>query len=145
MRFYSFTNMYLSSIQVGIQTAHCLVDMGREYDNTNQAKLGDKSCIDYIDWADNHKTIVCLNGGNKANLEEIVNFFGSHHNTYPWCCFCEDEDSLNGCLTCVGIIVPEKIYETAKVFRDSGVLSDIAFTEWELQFIDLLNICKLAI
>jgi hypothetical protein len=50
-------------------------------------------------------------------------------------------------MTCVGIILPERIYETARKIRAKeitmcDVLSDIS--PWEQKLIDLLNSCPMA-
>jgi hypothetical protein len=77
------------------------------------------------DWATNHKTIIVVNGGmsdvsmlppdNTYNnlsetftLEAAAELFKSPENTFPWASFYEP--SINNALTCVGIILPEEIY-----------------------------------
>ena len=151
MRYYGFTNMYLSSIQVGIQNAHCLVNIGREYDDTELTLSGVPAYVDYADWADNHKTMICLNGGNQADLQELGHFFEDESNPYAWSCFYEDEQSLNGCLTCVGIILSERIYETSRIIKEdrSGIAqltlpADLELSIWELELIQLLPNFRLA-
>lgn len=111
MRAYFFGNFYLSSIQQGIQAAHCVAEMAAKYE---------KPCVhfsteernSFFDWAEHHITIICLNGGNSAELglvwNQIVTLgpsLGLAHSLFR-----EDQQSLEGALTCVGIIVPEKIY-----------------------------------
>ena len=70
---------------------------------------------------------------------------------------------MNGMMTCVGIILPEKIYETARAVRSKeGELFPIPidqptkyafcrndfpneyFTPWEVELIKFLNSCPLA-
>ena len=151
MRYYGFTNMYLSPIQVGIQNAHCLVAIGREYDNKELILQGSPANLDYADWADNHRTMVCLNGGNQADLIEIGNFFDLPNNPYAWGSFYEDEQSLNGCLTCVGIIIPERIYEIAKLIREDKshqlideLMMHAGFTGWQFELMEMINSFRLA-
>lgn len=149
MRYYGFTNMYLSAVQVGVQNFHCVVDMGREYDDPELIKQGDLSCMDYVEWADNHKTVVYLNGGNQTSLIELCDFFDNAANSYAWGFFREDEESLNDCMTCVGIILPERIYETAKLLREdkTGLLQATIqpdFTEWEINLMQILPTFRLA-
>ena len=113
MRAYFFGNMYLSSIQQGIQAAHVVAEMGLEY--------GEGNCeIDshFLGWARDHKTMVLLNAGYSDEIRSLVDFFGREGNPYPWAFFNEGQDALDGALTCVGIILPEKIYELSKLIRD---------------------------
>ena len=107
MRFYSFVNAnYLSQLQLGIQTAHCVAEMMLH--RTEHA---------VTTWADEHKTIIVLNGGNVEDLLSMEEFFNEEFNPYPFVSFYEDAASLNDAITCVGVILPEDIYETAKLVR----------------------------
>lgn len=106
MRAYFFVNNYLSSIQKGIQAAHCLAEM----------QLRCKHDTDMRDilhnWANQHKTIIVLNGGNCTELSKLTNTIATAwypRLKLPWAYFNEDE-SLGYVITCVGIIVPEYIY-----------------------------------
>jgi hypothetical protein len=103
MRFYAVGNQYLSSIQQGIQAAHCLGELIVNYSLVNPT---------VNDWLHNHKTIICLNGGNNARLEEFYDFLvrGSYKNSHPYSFFKEDAQSLGGLMTCVGVIIPEEMY-----------------------------------
>lgn len=95
-RLYSFVNMYLSDIQKGIQTAHIV------------GELSMRSHPQYDDWLD-WKTIIVLNGGNAQSLWDIRNFLQGQKD-YVNTHFCEDDQSLGGSITAVGIILPEKVY-----------------------------------
>jgi hypothetical protein len=99
MRFYSAGNMYLSSIQQGIQAAHCVGEMTLEHTGNTM----------FEDWLSIHKTLICLNGGNNKSLNEFWELV-RYQKQFPVAKFHEDEQSMAGMLTCVGIIVPEKIY-----------------------------------
>lgn len=152
MRLYSFTNYYLSSIQGGIQTAHVVHELFLKYPDHGQVeRLAADDMLGL--WASNHKTIVVLNGGNSADLEAIAMLFDEDHNPYPWESFCEDEASLNQASTCVGIVVPDLIYETAELVRKGSnlslsdyaampMLSELTAFDWSL--ITLMNKCPLA-
>lgn len=107
MRAYFFTNMYLSDIQRGIQTAHVMHEMFTYYDRSSSPLL--------YDWADNHKTIIVLNAGYSSTLEEIQTHLANDENYLPWNFFRESEEALNNALTCIGIIVPEAYYNTTVV------------------------------
>lgn len=143
MRAYFFGNMYLSSIQQGIQGEHAMVAMFVKYRHQ-------KAHLDTLyEWAENHKTSIYLNGGYADNLlrvhneiddielhlaNELVrnpdylksiglgfdfsldesNFRLSHS------LFHEEQASLNGALTSVAVILPECFY-----FRSEATMKDI--------------------
>jgi len=142
MRAYFFVNSWLSGIQKGLQTAHCVAEMADDAETPNaRTNL-------YREWAKVHKTIIVLEGGPHAGLVELVEFFGRQFNL-PWASFSEDEESLNGAMTCVGIIVPEDLYERAKMVREGDLNIDQEELRdpkdiWEAEFIDILNSCSLA-
>jgi len=116
MRAYFFGNMYLSSIQQGIQAAHAISDMFVKYMPIRGDAYGDRMQFLY-DWADDHKTMILLNAGYSRNIEELKVFFSQKDNPYPWDIFHEEVDSLNGAATSISIILPQKIYDTAALFR----------------------------
>ena len=120
MRAYYFGNMYLSSIQQGIQAAHTTHELFLKYPKDNDGYLSDEGRVLY-DWAQNHKTMILLNGGYSGNLHVLIRQFDTPQNPYPWSFFKESEEALDGALTCVGIVLPEKIYETAKALRDGNI------------------------
>ena len=101
MRFYAMGNQYLSSIQQGIQAFHVLGEMVSN-------RGAEHAMVD--EWLHNHKTLICLNGGNNAKMLDMWEFLNSPHNVYPTARFHEDQESLGGMLTSIGIIVPEIIY-----------------------------------
>ena len=108
MRLYSFCNLYLSSIQQGIQTAHLVSNMFAKYKNMR----GSVSYDILYKWAESHKTIIVLNGGTKENIQNIFNELWLNADlNLPYEKFHEDEDSLGGIITCCGIIVPEELYK----------------------------------
>ena len=100
MRFYAVGNMYLSSIQQGIQAAHCLGEMVLEH-------TGNKM---FEDWLSVHKTLICVNSGNNKSLSDFYDLV-RYQKQFPVAKFHEDEQSMGGMLTCVGIVVPKEIYE----------------------------------
>lgn len=113
MRAYFFGNMYLSSIQQGIQAAHALAEMYVKYDNTGSQEY---SILDT--WARDHKTMVLLNAGYSDEIRNLIQFFSDKSNPFPWASFNEGNDSLDGALTCVGIVLPEEIYNASKALRE---------------------------
>jgi hypothetical protein len=117
----------------------------------------------FYDWALHHKTIIICNGGNQKELHELFDLlFCNENNPFPYTCFNEDEQSLNKCLTCVGVVLPERIYEAMAEIRrgnarleeddegefwlDSatGRLTTDVYTPWEVQLINKLNQYRLA-
>lgn len=124
MRAYTLTNWMLRPIQQGIQPAHCLIDMFTKY--------RDVSSIEHevlYDWANNHKTMICLSAGDYASLVAAWNILEVLGNRLglPVQKFHEDEGSLGGLMTSIGIIVPERVYTYASALR-SRDLVDLA--EW---------------
>lgn len=142
-RAYFFGNMYLSPIQQGIQALHVVGDMSIKYPYNHSCK----ETNDYMNWADNYKTVVLLNGGMESDLKDIVSFFDNQDNPFSWDYFEESQDALNGALTSVGIILPERIYVNAKTMRsndDLGYLDTQGVSEWEQKLYAVLNSCRLA-
>ncbi len=147
MRFYGFGNYYLSSLQQGLQAAHSVAELFVKY-KTNSIP---KSIL--YDWANEHKTIVLLNGGNSSdllNLNDHFEYLKTLGMELPFCYFQEDEQSLNNAVTYVGIVVPNKYYEIASESRRLRETEKNLFLEsfnlqpWELALIDVLNSYKLA-
>jgi hypothetical protein len=168
-RCYCFGNYYLSSIQQGIQAAHAITNMFVKYKT-------DSDHIDYyeealFDWAQNDRTMVCLNGGNSEELSKIENFLKNCEGSYsveplssciiPWSSFNEDKQSLNNALTSIACIVPESLYDKAKIInnRQTKVMWDevsksniieypgteiFSLNYYELEFLKILNSCRLA-
>ena len=113
MRAYVLVHSALSGVQKGIQAAHCLVEMGR------------KNHAVFEEWARKHKTLIVLEGGFHADLEEAVLVMEEHLGglgerpaLLPWAAFREDEETMNGMLTAVGVVVPERIYGGPPVSED---------------------------
>lgn len=116
MRAYFFGNMYLSSIQQGIQAAHAVADMFVKYPDVEWEAKGSPN-QHLHDWAANHKVMILLNGGYSETIRTLVDKFSDPENPYPWAPFHEGEDALDGALTTVGIILPPKIYDGASYIR----------------------------
>lgn len=169
-RFYSFNNMYLSGLQKGLQTAHVVAEMSNTIknifafadaknefkglhtdDNVNELQ---KICS-YNAWKAEHKTIIMLDGGNSAALQNILNIFDKFitEDNVPLAVtyFHESEGALNCALTCVGIILPKCIYEHAAYLREGKDLTPYSFTndkimsQNEKMFFKIINSCRLSI
>lgn len=179
MRCYHFGNFYLSSIQQGIQSAHAQMELFVKYQDTginyaedyqptiNEIEYQQK-VNDLYDWAENHKTMVCLNGGALQDLKNIEELMKDVGNKYPWSTFYEDEYSLGAILTNIAIVLPEEIYDTAAKIRSReyfltnnvvtenpihiGISTDVliepkfimTLTDFDVKLIELLNSCQLA-
>lgn len=152
MRLYTFTNWYLSSIQQGIQAGHAAVELFVKYRDSDSIQH-----FFLYNWAEYHKTFVCLNGGNNEGISEIFNLLSSDDNDYPWAPFYEDEQSLSGILTSIAIVLPDSIYDTAAKIRskelqivDNNIVVDKEdlyygeLTDFQVSLIEKLNSCGLA-
>jgi hypothetical protein len=112
--------MYLTGIHPGIQAQHCTAELFIKYPEDK----GDPAFDWLYTWAREHKTTIILNGGYSATLRELIEQLDNRQNPYPWASFHESEEALDGALTCVGIILPEKIYETAKALREGNIAAE---------------------
>lgn len=144
MRYYGFVNYYLSPIAHGIQTTHCVVEIQQKvYQEAEpRPKKINFDCSkkeQYDDWARNHKTVMLLNGGNQESLKTLIQFFNQSDNPFAWSYFREDEQSLNNCITTVGIILPERIY----TFDDITSNYD-DYTDYEIELARRLKTYRLA-
>lgn len=148
MRCYHLCNMYLSSIQQGIQSAHAQMELFNKYvcsDDPQEDML--------FDWSSNYKTMIVLNGGYLSTMENALEFFNQYDNPYPFAPFYESKEALGGILTNIAIVLPEKIYNTIPCvkFSPEGIIdfSDAPygayhFTDFEKELIMLLKGFRLA-
>lgn len=123
LRLYTFTNFYLSQIQIGIQSAHLIGELFNDYVLDQKTPPGKATTLYQriknemlVDWSLHHKTMIVLNGGNSlmlTNLYEELMILGDKLNL-PVSKFHEDEQSLNNALTCVGLIIPDFLYDAKK-------------------------------
>ena len=143
-RAYYFGNMYMSSIQQGIQALHATSEMYLKYSREDSERRND-----LYNWGSFDKTVVLLNGGDHSALITIADFMDAPGNPYAWASWNEGDPDLNGAMTCVSIVLPARIYESAKELRrppryreTDKIATDL--NEWELAFIEILNGCRLA-
>ena len=115
MRCYHLNNMYMSSIQQGIQSAHAQMELFVKY----QTPTNQKSML--YDWATNHKTMIVLNGGFLSDMVSAYQFFDSGKNPYPYVKFHESDEALGGILTNIAIVLPEKSYKLSELIRNRMV------------------------
>jgi hypothetical protein len=164
--------MYISGIGAGIQSQHTTVEMFLKY----QPTYADFVAIESIesmgykitqnrspqqemlfDWAKNHKTTIIVNGGYSSDLNDTLDLLQRvevYGGEYPFACFKETEDALNGALTNVGVILPEEIFNFvkersahAKHSKDNPDYCGTAFThdlnEYEIELAERVAKCKL--
>lgn len=128
MRAYTFTLWQLRAVAQGIQPAHCLIDMFTKYrEHTSvEAKL-------LYDWAENHKTMICLNGGTAGGLKTLWEILEplAVSLQLPVQKFHEDEESLCGMMTSVGVIVTEDIYTYAAALRSKD---EQDLVDWYMEY-----------
>ena len=166
-RAYFFGNMYLSSIQQGIQAGHVITEMAVKYQRTPDV-LNSQGNMFY-DWAENYKTMILLNAGYGENILDLRDFFMVGNKDFPYAIFHESDEALDGAATCFGCILPAKIYKGAEAMRkikrlqrdndarlawdiqkvltvDLGVDSpmDIAYTKFEVELMERLGAFRLA-
>ena len=166
MRAYFFGNLYLSSIQQGIQSKHCGDEMVVKYAPDASNGVFESADVDkyqqLYNYLANHKTVICLNAGYSSTLHEIYAELDNTDNPYPFAKFHESEEALDGALTCVGVVVPDAIYDTAQEvrktprtragkdlivdFNESGIWRSLdnvpinyTFTKWQVWLINELN------
>ena len=147
MRAYFWGNMYLSSIQQGIQSLHCVSEMFCKYPSAERGFDTDMHS-DLYNWASDYKTVVVLNAGEMSSLTKVKFMMDCDENPYAWAEWHESMEAVNGALTSVGIILPEKVYKGAreikKNWRDKRLADKMGFSEFEKEVIELINTTYMA-
>jgi hypothetical protein len=138
LRLYTFTNFYLSSIQAGIQSAHLVGELVNRYlqpDVAIDPHAWPEVQASYIfkQWCKEHKTMIVLSAGANQDLHELKQLVSADVGAYyietpvavgriseyklealPCAWFHEDEPSLAGILTCVGIVLPSRVFNAVR-------------------------------
>lgn len=126
MRCYTFNNMYLSSLQMGLQSAHSVAELFVRYQSAPSSTNGM-----LFDWAKNHKTLIVLNAGYQSTMKSLHDFCNDTKNPYPTATFNESEEAMGCMMTSISIVLPEKIYHTAARLRKCrGGWNDLSLTPW---------------
>lgn len=151
LRMFTFGHFMLSSIQQGIQAAHAITNMFTFYTSDDPER-------DILySWATEQETLVCKNGGDSDALQDIVDMFNVDENYLPVSEFRESAGALNESITCVAIVVPERLFKDGiRVVYDrhadytfddgnhnfwlDGEL--YTYTEFEHNLINLLRNCR---
>lgn len=132
-RAYFFGNMYLSPIQHGIQAAHVVTRLFVNYPFSKN-QLDDDiiyPCDVLYTWGRDHLTKILLNGGYQSNLQKIYNIFEvlCPLLMLPYDKFNEEQDSLNGALTSVGVVVDISKFDVASYKYDIVHANDFGNVE----------------
>lgn len=128
LRLYTFTLAHLNTMQQGIQAAHAAVELMIKQDDEW-----------VFSWAHQYKTMICLNAGDYTELSALREFLNSSDNPYPYAHFYEDE-SLAHLHTSSAIILPERIYGTAEIWRKTRQEpAKFGFGLWEWELMELIN------
>lgn len=117
MRCYHLNNFYMGGIHAGIQSAHAQHELAMKYLGEYIAKSPhfEPAKKAYIDWATNYKTIIVLNAGMQSDLKEWVALMQSNSmHDFAWAPFYESDEAINGALTNMALVLPERIYGYAR-------------------------------
>lgn len=109
LRLYAVTNMYLSGIHAGIQTAHIVDKLWNKYTDP-LAPLPSRLVL--REWSEHYKTIIVLNGGYQSVLQSTYDELRRPLKQLglPMARFYESKEALNGALTVIGFVLPDSVY-----------------------------------
>ena len=117
-RLYSFVaGLYLNELQKGLQTAHVVGDMAAQV--VSATPMAPEAIHAFRSWASTDKTIIILNAlnhGGVVQLESVLSELAAGLGL-PCATFREDEVSMNGMATAIGIVVPEKYYNAVPYYE----------------------------
>lgn len=119
MKAYTFIHKSIYGPQVGIQAGHSLVALAME--NGNRGPLYDLTKEEKIllDWYENHKTFVWLDGGNSSSMHEAIKVIAD--SDMPYSAFTEPDitsvDSTEGVLTAITVVLTKELVEYADKLR----------------------------
>jgi hypothetical protein len=146
MRLYSWVVMYLEGIHAGIQTAHCQGAISSKY--RELTAFGDLQRLSlYQEWESKHSVIQVYNGGYSSSLRERYLKLEKYGKMFglPYAKWHESQDALDGALTAVGIVVPERYYNRYMIkgseYTNQTSLVKPPKTDEE-DFYELLHNCK---
>lgn len=112
LRMYGLTSYQLTGIQKGIQFLHGVVEYSQMIN-----RVGGASLDIYNDWANNHKTVILLNGGTTNLSDEKPGTLNQHLQTLKDNgIFCAEfhEPDLGSQLTGIVFLVDERVFNRTK-------------------------------
>lgn len=113
LRMYGLVNYQLTGIQQGIQFLHAVVEYGQGV----KWALGTHKLDQYNEWADQHKTVILLNGGTTNTNSERLGTMNQHLKTLEEkgiYCSSFNEPDLGDQLTAIAFIVDERVFNKEK-------------------------------
>lgn len=132
-RMYVIVNQYISGIQAGIQAAHAACRLVHNY-STN---VDPDDCRVKLmkQWVTKDETMILLNGGyQKAMYDFTDEFILPIADEIPFTYFHEEQHALNGALTAIAFVLPEKLWNTY-VNREGEVIGNEELTPQEKRFV----------
>lgn len=116
---YAFPHRGLNGIYRTVQTSHAVAELLSEPKSANAGGL---------DWANNHKTMILMEGLNSAGLKKLVGIL--EKSDFAWADFHEDQETMDGIRTCVVVVVDKN-----KSYDDSLA---------GMKLVEFMKNCKLA-
>jgi hypothetical protein len=105
-RFYVLVHSHLSTMQKGVQAAHCVATLV-ERTISGAQKISHEAYQSVMQWAREDRTLIILDGGNSDDLYSFADFLVATKCKFPRAIFYEDQKTMCGMMTAVGIVVPE--------------------------------------
>lgn len=124
VRMYSMVLRQLNPMQKGIQSLHAVVDFSEMIKDPILAD--EKTRRIYHEWANRHKTMIVLDAGTSADLDEVDRFLTSH--SIPHCGFYEPD--LYGMRTAICFLANDYIFDTKTYPKYEDMQSIMAFTDF---------------
>jgi hypothetical protein len=157
LRLYTFCNFYLNTISQGIQTAHVVGRMSKYYRSSDSEQS--RVYWDWLEQGQDNETIVVLNGGMAADIEDAYRKFEPALNNanLPSGIFYEEPRALGsasstGAPTCWGVVLSTELYDARVSLNDVYTYTDkggsskvMASLGWPFyEFLEYKNTCPLA-
>lgn len=147
LRTYVLLHTYFKSLLNGVQGGHACVELSIKYEP------GTLGAAMYKQWSRVDKTLLFLDGGVSLHLHAMLNQLRALENNgskLVWAHFVEDEATLEGMLTAVAIILPERIakahpedWDAAKLSMAGPIHDDLVklgmTTENSIEFLSVID------
>lgn len=132
-RFFTFVaSLYLSDKQKGIQSSHVLGDIVAQYMVHKNPEViavpGGESGTSVTradmvgQWAGIDKTMIVKSANTSGEVGRIWAEIATITNDFPFAMFREDQESLGGAATAVGIVLPYCVWGLADAIRNSKIV-----------------------